>query len=147
MVIPDNNLFLLICRRAEAPSIQCLRTLFNPLSFKKLRQLIWYYCPIEKKKNETKLNKTFLKLHSPRIPRSSLKAAGQGSQAGHDSWKKNIGELSPPTGNVNCLLNLPQCCMGRQQAATKKPQSPRFMTAVPDGSFTSLPVHEENRRL
>lgn len=37
--------------------------------------------------------------------------------------------------------------MERQQAVNNKPQSPRFMAAVPDGKFMSLPVHEENSRL
>jgi len=37
--------------------------------------------------------------------------------------------------------------MERQQAAAKKPQSPKFTAAVPDRNFTSLPVHEENSRL
>lgn len=37
--------------------------------------------------------------------------------------------------------------MERQQAVNNKPQFPRFMAAVPDGKFMSLPVHEENSRL
>lgn len=37
--------------------------------------------------------------------------------------------------------------MEGQQAAAKKPQSPRFTAAAPDGNFTSLPVHEEKSRL
>lgn len=37
--------------------------------------------------------------------------------------------------------------MDRQQTVTNKPQSPRFMAAVPDGKFMSLLVHEENSRL
>lgn len=37
--------------------------------------------------------------------------------------------------------------MERQQVATNKPQSSRFMAAVPDGKFMSLSAHEENSRL
>lgn len=37
--------------------------------------------------------------------------------------------------------------MERQQTVNNKPQSSRFMAAVPDGKFMRLPVHEENSRL